>query len=111
MYKFYAKENYDTPKANGDAQKYQFYILINNFQDSRHIQDQKSLFETIFRPKVLVHISTTMHLYLKFAQIMNAIKNRFMYKTNRNAYVFGLLRLFMLFLKNSNEKSVKLYFV
>ena len=51
MYKFYAKENYDTPKANGDAQKYQFYILINNFQDSRHIQDQKSLFETIFRPK------------------------------------------------------------
>ena len=28
MYKFYAKENYDTPKANGDAQKYQFYISI-----------------------------------------------------------------------------------
>ena len=28
MYKFNAKENYDTPKANGDAQKYQFYISI-----------------------------------------------------------------------------------
>ena len=46
MYKFCAKEKLWHPK--GDAQ---IIPNINNFQDSRHIQDQKSLFETIFRPK------------------------------------------------------------